>query len=104
MRFFRKPDVELELIGLGEREAGIISVAVNVVRLHGIEAFRLALVEPGAQNRCQAVDLPDVEPLLACPASVIVANEVGRELISVWPPIFPTADADVADDSATLGV
>jgi len=85
------------LILIREGEAGIVGVAIHVIRLDSVEAFGLTFIQPGAHERSKEIDPADVEPLLARPAFIVVADHFRRKLIGVGPPIFPTAHTHIAD-------
>ena len=67
------PAVEAELVGRGEREAGVVFVAGDVVGLDRVEALARADVEAASEVGASSVEAADVEPALVGEALVALA-------------------------------
>jgi hypothetical protein len=87
-----------------QREAGVVGVAVDVVRLDAVEALVHARVQSRPQHRRQDIAFTDVEPLFALPTVEFLAQHFGRRLIGIRTPILPAARTDVADYDSPLFV
>lgn len=104
VRFICEPEGKLQLVVVGEGETCVVGIHFHVVGFDGIEAFGFTQIESGKHDGREFFDLADIEPAFAFPAFVVVAQHFGGKLIFVWSPVFPRADADVADDLASFGV
>src|SRR5215213_3200738 len=65
VRLCREHTIVGDLVFVGEGEAALVGVAVDVGRLDGVEALPTAHVHPALHDRTQSSDLADVEPPLA---------------------------------------
>src|SRR4029077_3518542 len=91
------------LIPVSQWKAGVISVAVHIVKLNAIKAFLRAQVYAGLHDRPEDIDLADIQIPLAGPA-IAVALHRGGELTGVRPPILPGAGVNLTDGSVPLRV
>jgi hypothetical protein len=98
------PAVEAKLVFPGQREAGVVGVAVDVVRFDRVEALARAAVEAVVEDRRQDPDPADVEPALLRVPLVAPALDRLRETAGVGPVALPAADVEVADGPAALPV
>jgi hypothetical protein len=98
------PAVVTELVGGGQREAALLFVARDVVRLDRVEPLFGTLFEPRFHDRGELLEVGDVEPALAGPAFVGLADCGFRELAGVGTEVLPAADVDVTDHLRALGV
>src|ERR1700742_3678111 len=98
------PAVVAELIGAGEREAGVVFPAGDVVGLDRVEALLRAEIEPLVHDRREAVEVTDVEPTLVRKAFVALAQDRFREPRGVGPVFLPAADVDITDRLGTVTV
>jgi hypothetical protein len=94
------PAVEAELVLAGDREAGAVFPAGDVVRLDRVESLAGAEVEAVLQRLRKEAKTTDVEPALVREAFVSTTDDRLGELLRVRPVGLPTADVEVADDLA----
>ena len=74
------PAVEAQLVGGGDREAGLVFPAGDVVGLDRVEALAGADVEAPLERLGEAVEAADVEPALVREAFVAAADHRAGEL------------------------
>jgi len=98
------PAVEAQLVLPRQREAGVVGVTVDVVRLDRVEALAGAAVEAVVEDRRQDPDPADVEPAFLWVPLVALALDRLRETAGVGPVALPAADVEVADGPAALPV
>ncbi len=96
--------VERHLVSQGERKAGGVCVGIVDVGFDAVEAFGLALFEPGVEDRLQDRPLTDVDVTLVRIARHCVAEDTGRVLAGVRPVVLPGARFEVAQRFASRGV
>jgi len=101
--FVCQPGVEVDLVLRAEREAAGVKIAIDVVGVNAVEAFGLAQVEARAQEGRQQVNLADVQPPLAGPARVVIAERRGGILRGVGPPLLPGAGVQVTHQFWLIG-
>ena len=94
--------VVVQLRGRGEREAGTVGVAVDVVRIDRVAPLADRQVHAGAHHGAHAGGAR-VQPALARPAVQRIAERSGGELPGVGAPVLERAGAEVADHLASSG-
>jgi hypothetical protein len=98
------PAVEAQLGGGGDREAGVVFPAGEVVGLDRVEALASTHRDPRPQRRRKGRVTADVEPALVGEAFVALADHRRGESAGIGPVALPAADVEVTDRPPALAV